>query len=542
MSHCGERIFRISLACLATATLLSCVRVRLSTDYRDFRIGDNIELRYWAPGWTYVAGTAHAGEFPMYQKLEELSGVRVIFENPPFTVSASQQLELLQSSDDLPDIIEWNWLQHYPGGPGQAISDGMIVKLDELLQSHAPHVWRIVTESEEVARWITTTDGSFYAFPHLRLAPSLRVTSAPFFKKDWLEAVGMGVPETLEQWHDVLTAFRDHDFESFGYGEEYPFLMFTYRPLIDQTLVIPFLAESNIFANAFGISHGFYSTEGTYRYGPIQPEYREMLQMLADWHDQGLLHPNLTQPQRGSSFAELLSKSGAWIGNYWMAGFAASFRLVPAPLPRRDGTPPVGQMLDPVYNGSRAAAISAQSTRQVEATRWLDLAYSAAGNVIFNYGLEGETYTIDERRPVLTADIGDDIRRNSGRGTSWRNDLLRFARGTVGGPYVLSEDFGSQFFAAAGVDNRSGPAIVSDNAQTNPEAVLSFFTAERRSYEHLMEGISQYHLHNFVAFISGERPLGEFPDYVETIERMGIHKAGEILTQAWRRFHTKPVR
>lgn len=217
----------------------------------------------------------------MYQKLEELSGVRVTFEHPR-TTSELDQLKLLQNADNLPDIIEWNWFQNYPDGAEQAIIDGVIERLDELLPRHAPNIWKVIAENEEVSRWISTHTGSYYAFPYLVFSASWRLTSAPVFKEDWLEAVDKSVPETLEQWHDVLISFREHNFKSFGDGHEYPFLMFAYKSLTESTLVIPNLAESNIFASAFGVAHGFYSSDGAIRYGPIQPEYREMLEMLAD--------------------------------------------------------------------------------------------------------------------------------------------------------------------------------------------------------------------------------------------------------------------
>ncbi|MBT3271765.1 MAG: hypothetical protein HN368_01320 [Spirochaetales bacterium] len=543
MSNYRRAISYVFITCLLAAMLPSCVRARSSADYRDFKIGENIELRYWAPAWAYVAGTSHAGEFPMYQKLEELTGVRVIFEHPPFQTTTLQQLEILQSADNLPDIIEWNWFQYYPGGAEQAISDGIIVRLDELLPRYAPNMWKLITENEEVARWISTSSGSYYAFPFLRLAPSLRVIAAPSFKADWLEAVGQSVPETVEQWHDVLTSLKEHDFNSYDVGEEYPFLLLAYKTIIDSRLVIPFLLESNIFASAFGLSHGFYSSEGTFRYGPIEPEYREMLELLADWFAQGLLHPILAQPPysaRGVIDVNLLLKSGGWIGDLFSnGGTASSFRLVYARPLTRGGTAPVRYVLDPVYTGGRSAAVSAESILQVEAVRWLDLAYSAAGNVIFNFGLEGESYTTDDQSPVLTDDMVEDIRGSYRSGRFWASELYKFARGPMGGPYVFSEDFGFQFAEATGMNTGLWPDT---DGETRAEAVLSFFPEKHLHYESVMDEISQYHLHNFIAFISGQRSLNEFPDYVLAIQRLGIQQAEDILTEAWRDFYAKPVR
>lgn len=134
------------------------------------------------------------------------------------------------------------------------------------------------------------------------------------------------------------------------------------------------------------------------------------------------------------------------------------------------------------------------------------------------------------------------MRRSYESGRYWASDLLRYARGIAGGPYVLSEDLTLQFWAAIGANSGEWPEEIWDKAQAEPEAVLSFFPAERRSYDDIMAEIKQYHLHSFIAFISGQRPIDKFPDYVMAIKRMGIHRAEEMLTEAWRKFYTKPVR
>ena len=126
----------MTLSCFAL--LLSCGKSRASEEYPDFKIGENIVLRYWAPLWTSLRGAEDAGAFPLYQKLEELTGVTVLFEHPP-TYSVSEQLEMLKSSNDLPDIIELRWL-YYPGGPEQAIQDGMIERLNDHLKMNAPNL------------------------------------------------------------------------------------------------------------------------------------------------------------------------------------------------------------------------------------------------------------------------------------------------------------------------------------------------------------------------------------------------------------------
>ena len=488
-----------------------------------------------------LLGVSHAGEFPLYERLEEITGVQVTFVHPPFGQSPQQHLELIKNAASMPDIIEWNWSEHYPGGPQQAINDGLIVPLNDLIQQHASNLWRVVTENEEVGRWITTDEGSYYVFPFLRLDPQLRVPVAPFFKADWLDAVGLAPPETLDEWHNVLTAFKSYDFETMGQSEEYPLLIFCYVPWLEDYIEMPFFMESNVFASAFGVSHGFYSAKTGIEYGPIQPEYREMLKMLSEWYAQGLIHPSLSQPERYDDFVEAIVKTGAWIGSFWLSGYVSPFRLVAAPLPKGNmsGSLPLGYSIDPVYDGSRSAAISSQSEHQVEAVRWLDVAYTDMGSMIFNYGIEGETYEVTRKVATLLPETLKDLQNNYNGGSEWRSKILQFARAYSGGPYVLSESFMTQYREATGLSASTMSARLGEGAQNSPEAILRLYPENRQSFDQIMFEVEQHHFRSFIAFVTGQRPIEEFDDFVKKALALGIPRARNILNEAWQRFQSK---
>jgi putative aldouronate transport system substrate-binding protein len=42
------------------------------------------------------------------------------------------------ASRELPDIIEYNW-SLYPGGPEKAISDGIIIEINDLVDKYSPN-------------------------------------------------------------------------------------------------------------------------------------------------------------------------------------------------------------------------------------------------------------------------------------------------------------------------------------------------------------------------------------------------------------------
>ena len=65
----------------------------------------------------------------------ENTGVDITFLHPP-TGGENEQFNLLVADGDLPDVMEYHW-QNYPGGPEKAISDGVIVSLNDIIDSTA---------------------------------------------------------------------------------------------------------------------------------------------------------------------------------------------------------------------------------------------------------------------------------------------------------------------------------------------------------------------------------------------------------------------
>ena len=214
-------------------------------------------LTYWLPkpqgGSVPFAG--YLDNLLMYSYLEERTGVQVEFIYP-FNVTPPQQLASLIASDKLPDLIEWNWLVDYPGGPDAAIAEGIIVDLSDEVRAYAPNLVSLFRDSQDLAKLVTSEQGAFYGFPSIKLAPETRASIGPVFRSSWLEETGHQVPATIDEWHSVLRTMKSVDVR----GEEpiYPLYLLAFRTPGSADVAYPFLVESNIFAGAYGTAHSFY--------------------------------------------------------------------------------------------------------------------------------------------------------------------------------------------------------------------------------------------------------------------------------------------
>jgi len=109
-----------------------------------------------------------------YQILMKKLGVKLEFRHPPSGGGADQdQFNLMIASRQLPDIIEWNWLDSYPGGPVKAIMDKVIIRLNDDLPKYAPNLSKYLSQHPNVKKLIVTDDGDIYGFPVLREDPKI---------------------------------------------------------------------------------------------------------------------------------------------------------------------------------------------------------------------------------------------------------------------------------------------------------------------------------------------------------------------------------
>lgn len=462
-----------------------------------------------------------------YKKLEEITGVHVKFDHPA-SGEADQQFNLMMASGDLPDVIERIWTS-VPGGPEKYIKDNKIVKLNDYIDEHAPNLKRILDEHPEWKKMISTDDGSIYSFPFLRQDDVNLTFYGPVLRKDWLEKLNLDVPETLDEWHTVLKAFKDNDPNGNGEADEIPLLIGTDG------------LTGNAFVGAFGITNGFYQIDGTVNYGPIQPEYKEFLQLFRDWYEEGLIDPEyvatddalkdakVTNNQLGS----LMGYTGSSILRYMqLKADDPEFWLTGAPYPvKNKGDVPHFNLGENNYNGV-GAAITTSNKNIVETVKWLDYKYGEEGFKLFNFGIEGESYEMIDGYPTYT-----EVITNNPDGKPMAEALAMYVPAGWSAPIIQAKEYAEQYTAMPAQQE----AIEQWKKGTN-ERIMPMVTPtqdESSEYASIMNDINTYRSEMINKFIMGEESLDKFEEFTETIKAMGIDRAIEIQQAALERYNNR---
>lgn len=92
---------------------------------------------------------------------------------------------------------------------------GVIIPLEEYIDAYMPNLKSVFDKFPEYRKMSTDADGHIWALPWIEQLGSERtaiqtVSEMSFINKKWLDFLGLEVPETVDEFEEVMIAFRDH--------------------------------------------------------------------------------------------------------------------------------------------------------------------------------------------------------------------------------------------------------------------------------------------------------------------------------------------
>ncbi|MGG4107021.1 ABC transporter substrate-binding protein [Paenibacillus lautus] len=484
--------------------------------------------------WVSLNGNASATMQDMngiaaYQELEKTTGTKVKFQHPPAGQEADA-FNIMVSSGNLPDVVEYGWA-NVSGGPDKAISDGSIIRLNELIEEHAPNVSKLLNEHPEYKKLITTDGGNIYVFPFIRGDEYLLTFNGLIIRQDWLDQLKLSVPETIDEWYEVLKAFKTMDPNGNGQADEIPLLLD-----MDMTAI------NHAFVGAWGITTGFYQVDGKVKYGPIQPEFKSYLETMSKWYAEGLIDQDYAATDSTLKDAKVTNNQvgafsgymGSSLGRYseLMLKSNPNVDLVGAPnvVLKKGDTPILGQKDSP-FNGF-GAAITKANKFPAETVKWLDYKYGEEGHMLFNFGVEGVSYDMKDGYPTYT----DEVMKNPD-GLSITQALSKYNLASYSGPFVQDRRYIEQYSALPQQKAAIETWMKAENDRLMP--IISPTAEESTRYASIMNDINTYYEEMVNKFIMGVEPISGFDQFVQTVQGMGIEEALQIQQAALDRFNSR---
>lgn len=477
-------------------------------------------LTYWV-GVSVSNYNDNNAKLPMWQQMMEDTGVTIEFIHP--VVGQEQEnFNLMLASGDYADIIESKYAL-----PATMLDDGIIIDLTEILPQYAPNLYNYLQENPEIDRQVKNDDGQYLLFPFIRPDPLLQVSSGPIVRKDWLDQLGMELPETIDEWTAMLTGFRDQC------GATVP-LCFASSADLDRMMY------------AWETVNTFVNENGTVEYGYLRDGYRGFLEQMNAWYTEGLLDPNYPSSTRQILDTNILTgvsgatygSGGSYLGAWLTAKPAepASYDLtgLKYPVLEKGTTNKHGNNVQFEFSDSNGWAMITTQCEDVEtAARFLDYGYTEAGHMLLNFGIEGESYTMVDGVPTYT-----DAMFNDPDGKSVSDTLGYYVRATGSGPFVQDPGYILQYYETQ--QQKDALALWSDQDQKSTKMPpIVHTTEEATEYSSIMNDIETYIKEEQVKFITGTKSFDEFDAFIEQINKMNIARAIEIKQNALDRYNAR---
>lgn len=502
-----------------------------TTETVTYPIKDGGKLTYWTPLDPKVSKTAkNLGETEFAKQLSKETGIQIEWIHPT-QGQEMQSLNLLIASGDLPDVVDALWGAWYLGGPEKAIQDNVILKTNDLMAKYAPNYLNILKSDPEKDKEVRTDGGDLYGFSCFRGDDLNTVYTGPLLRGDWLKELNLELPTTVDEYENVLKAFKDKK------GATAPFTITKKNP--------PEVIDRFFVSGAYGFSTTWYIDDNKkVAYGPLAPKFKDYLNRLNKWYQEGLIDKNFPTNDGNAVKANMLNgKSGASIGflggdmGTWMNSMKdkdSKYEIVAAPYPSLNKGEKVKYVQKDWKFNAFTTAITASCKNPELATMFLDYGYSEKGDMLYNFGIEGVSYKMVSGYPTYT----DTVMKNQ-NSLSIAEAMAQYQRSPyANGPFVQRKEYIEQYYILP-QQKDALKLLAQADPYPNQYPPASATTEESQELATIEGDINTYVSEMTLKFILGTEPLSNFDSFISKLKTMKVDRAIELRQAAVDRYNKR---
>ena len=446
-------------------------------------------------------------------------------------MTANEKFNLMVASQDYPDIIS-AFDESYSGGAVKGYEDDVIIDLTDLMEENAPNYMAYIQQDQQNYRDAYNDDGQMLFMNGYN--DNYVQARGNVIRQDLLDKLGLDTPVTYEDYHDVLEAFKND-------GIEYPIWM-------PQALQGGALLSAGFGVSGYTLQQSgthFFQKDGTVYSSFLTEEYKEFLQLMAQWYSEGLMAKDfyaIVDDMGSASEPEILNGNvGVWyhmadkIGTYNKSSSVEGFHAVGI----ADAVQQEGEISHFYQNeGSskttnKGISISVQAEDPEDILKFFDWFFTKEGSTVANYGIEGTSFEYDaEGNPQYT-----DLIANNPDYTFQQIALL-YCWADI--PTIVDRD--RSFRATYTQDSLDAIELYGKNTDGAYEmpSRLSFTTDESEEYASTIGDIETRADEQIVRFVIGELNFdSDWDDFVQERKDMGLERCVELKQAALDRYYER---
>ena len=467
-------------------------------------------------------------ELKWYDVAEERTGIHVDYiSGPEEAADVYSEVDQRVISGDLPDAVMTKLAQTSVYGP-----QGVFADLAPYIEKYAPNLQKYIDDNPDYKALVTDTDGHIYGL----------CKETPIFadligyRVDHFKAAGID-PDSIVNVNDFTKALET--LKAY-YGKDNP----NYYPLTGRDTAIR-------FASWFGAASSISSTEsngiyinGHYKDGSIDimsDGAYKMVETMKKWYDEGLIQPEWV----AGTFSEadweaaMLNGNGSIFYDYynraeWFMENGGpdndpNYQMGVLNFIKDDNGNPQKMTVSMKYNDECVTAVNANCSEDKIKTilTFIDYFYSEEGEILANYGVEGESFKTDANGDKeFIADYQTEEATPAGE-KRWSFLSDRF---TVCKP-VDNEAFFK--WNAPLIAEATGRLFTDENLGTS--YVLKFTDDQSKEVTNLLASVFDAQMSGIAQFIDGTRELtpDNWAAFQQEMNDLGLSRIEEIQLAAY---------
>ena len=468
------------------------------------------------------------GRVAAFQAAAERLGVELEFVHPT-TGGEADQFNLMIGSGKYPDIIVWEF-STAAMGLSELIDSGILIDMDGLIRQYAPNYLKVLERDPSYPKEVRSDEGKYQAFYTFNV--SIPLSSGPVFREDLLAKYGLELPKTVDEWTNVMTTLKEKD-----PNVSYP--LTASKSYVGEVWFRELLPAYNT-RTEFCLGDN-----GQVVYGPATENFKAYLAKLAEWYNAGLIDPEFMSNDTKALNAKIADGTSAVATMAIGSGIRSitehtrpnnpDFKLTGVAWPVLNAGDTSSYVLEGgVAHTSVQAAITSSCADPVLATQVLDYFYSEEGGNLISWGIEGESYTVENGKKTFTDKI-----MNSPDGRSASEAILDYALPVYGFVNAMDNDAYIQMNITLPEQGEARTLWQSlDSGANLPKLVVAQEDADE--YRMILNEVKTYVQEMYIKFITGQANLdSDWDTYMNTLNGMDLPYATECMQKAYNAYQNR---
>lgn len=422
---------------------------------------------------------------------------KAITEKTGYTVEYSinsQDNPLQRLSLEIASGADYDIVRMSPDDFRALVGQNGFMALDDLLAKYGQEMKSVISDET----WkLTTYDGKIYGVPMMN--ERANIESTILMRKDILDKLGLAVPETKEEFANVLRAVK----------KAYPDMI----PYSAMAAGSPNGIYAETLISAFDIYFEWNDVDGTLKHYVEMPEYKEYLSWLSGLYKEGLIDADIAINKKVNLDEKFTSGKVFAIHSNWYEASTqvpALYANVPEAevtyvMPLKDENGVAHIRANKYLNN--VSVVLKNAKHPEDAVKFMNAKLTEPTFTYITLGTEGETFTKDGNHYEPIMPIFSELRGNAW----WYLNGIR------------EKDYADMWMARTRRNAELGKAFDAANAEFDKYAVYSP-TANMSTPESLSKyraSLNQLVIDNEIIFVTGIKPITEYDAFVSEWKNKG---------------------